>query len=123
MSVLFSWILIYHFLPIFVIFLHLISILLFCSPRNRKDQRQQSSGAPLAQPPEGGYKPGHLPEFADADQKETNTFYDVISAVAFPLKDEDGKLIQTTPTPEPTRKDSTTGAAVTPQLSKQEKPN
>uniref|UniRef100_A0AC34G889 Uncharacterized protein n=1 Tax=Panagrolaimus sp. ES5 TaxID=591445 RepID=A0AC34G889_9BILA len=45
--------------------------------------------------PKGGYKPGHLPEFADPDVKETNTFYDVQSVIAFPNKDENGKA--TTP--------------------------
>lgn len=38
--------------------------------------------------PKGGYKPGHLPEFADPDVKECNTFYDVNSLQAFPPKEE-----------------------------------
>uniref|UniRef100_A0A7E4URN7 Secreted protein n=1 Tax=Panagrellus redivivus TaxID=6233 RepID=A0A7E4URN7_PANRE len=57
-----------------------------------KSRKATDPNAPV--PPKGGYKPGHLPEFLDPDQKETNTFYDVPSAVAFPLKDEDGKPIQ-----------------------------
>uniref|UniRef100_A0AC34FJD8 Uncharacterized protein n=1 Tax=Panagrolaimus sp. ES5 TaxID=591445 RepID=A0AC34FJD8_9BILA len=45
--------------------------------------------------PKGGYKPGHLPAFADPDVKETNTFYDVQSVIVFKNKYENGKA--TTP--------------------------
>ncbi|CAD5233172.1 unnamed protein product [Bursaphelenchus xylophilus] len=44
-----------------------------------------------------GYKPGHLPEFADPEEKTTDTFYGIKSALAFPPKNPDGTPIVAEP--------------------------
>ncbi|KAI6186290.1 hypothetical protein M3Y98_00116900 [Aphelenchoides besseyi] len=48
-------------------------------------------------PKQKGYKPGHLPEFADPEEKDTDTFYGVKSALAFPVKNPDGTLQNNSP--------------------------
>uniref|UniRef100_A0AC35GD00 Uncharacterized protein n=1 Tax=Panagrolaimus sp. PS1159 TaxID=55785 RepID=A0AC35GD00_9BILA len=75
-------------------------MMIICGTKRKVEQQQPINNGP----PKGGYKPGHLPEFADPDQKETNTFYDVQSVIAFPIKDNENvngsnKQLSTTPNP------------------------
>ena len=62
-----------------------------CSRRGKQNHRKLSEQTAAGPPKSGAKQPGHLPEFADPDQREANTFYDVQSCVAFPAKDEKGK--------------------------------
>ncbi|CAD5223283.1 unnamed protein product [Bursaphelenchus okinawaensis] len=52
----------------------------------KKVKNEKLSGNPENR----GYKPGHLPDFADPDEKSTDTFYGIKSAQAFPAKNPDG---------------------------------
>ncbi|KAI6220850.1 Guanine nucleotide-binding protein G(O) subunit alpha [Aphelenchoides fujianensis] len=54
-----------------------------------KQTNEKVSGDPKKK----DYKPGHLPEFADPDEKNTETLYNLNSALAFPPKNPDGTLV------------------------------